>query len=160
MTHVERIPAMRAAWSLLAPGGLWVVIEAPNRLWHHDNHTAHLPFFHWLPDELAFDYMRFSPRPPLNTMFKVRTEEAMQTFLRYGRGVSYHEFDLAFGPSAELDVVSSIADHRRRSSLLGGWHVAKQLGLAYRFESLLARLGPGLHPGFFEPYLNLAIRKP
>jgi S-adenosylmethionine-dependent methyltransferase len=61
MTHEERKQALRRAWQLLCPGSLLGVVETPNRLWHYDSHTSFLPFFHWLPDDLAFEYSSRSP---------------------------------------------------------------------------------------------------
>jgi 2-polyprenyl-3-methyl-5-hydroxy-6-metoxy-1,4-benzoquinol methylase len=55
MTYAERLDAMRSTWSGLTPGALWCSIETPNRLWWFDEHTSFLPFYNWLPDELAFD---------------------------------------------------------------------------------------------------------
>ncbi|WP_197518466.1 bifunctional 2-polyprenyl-6-hydroxyphenol methylase/3-demethylubiquinol 3-O-methyltransferase UbiG, partial [Mycobacterium sp. E3198] len=62
MTYQERLTSLRAAWQLLADGGILCVIEAPNRLWLFDDHTADLPFFHWLPDEIALEYLKRTPR--------------------------------------------------------------------------------------------------
>ena len=56
MTYSERQCALVQAWALLKPGGLLTTIETPNRLWYYDSHTALLPFYYWLEDELAFDY--------------------------------------------------------------------------------------------------------
>lgn len=61
MTLDERFSAMASAWKLVGPGKCWCVIDTPNRLWIRDGHTSLLPFFHWLPDELAIRYMRHSP---------------------------------------------------------------------------------------------------
>lgn len=63
LTHGERLAAMRNTWHMLEAGSLWAVVETPNRLWYFDHHTSHLPFFSWLPDDLAFKYSRFSPSP-------------------------------------------------------------------------------------------------
>lgn len=62
MTHNERMLAMKNTWEMLATDSLWCLVDTPNRLWHYDQHTAHLPFYSWLPDDLAFAYSRFSPR--------------------------------------------------------------------------------------------------
>jgi len=164
MTLAERIQSMRATWTSLAPGGLWCCIETPNRLWHFDEHTSRLPFFHWLPDDLAFEYARFSEREPLRSAYRNNTEQAMSSFLRHGRGVSFHEFDIAIGDSARLDVVSSLALWRRErrwfgmTSLPRFWQRFWQP--KYRYESLIAALRPDIHRGFFQAYLDLIVRKP
>jgi 2-polyprenyl-3-methyl-5-hydroxy-6-metoxy-1,4-benzoquinol methylase len=53
MTLQERFAAMEQTWGMLKPGGVWVVVEAPNRLWFWDGHTSMENFYNWLPDELA-----------------------------------------------------------------------------------------------------------
>jgi S-adenosylmethionine-dependent methyltransferase len=91
MTHAERIAAMRSTWEMLPPGGLWGVIETPNRLWPEDRHTSLLPFYHWLPDDLAYRYSRFSPRRDFAGLYTGDPHDATMTdYLRRGRGVSYH----------------------------------------------------------------------
>ena len=84
MTHGERIASIRESWQLLGPDSLWCVIETPNRLWYHDGHTSLLPFFMWLPDELAFEYSRLSPRTSFANEFREFTEEQQLRFLRQG----------------------------------------------------------------------------
>ena len=49
MTSRELLTALPAYWERMRPGAILGVIEAPNRLWLWDQHTAELPFFHWLP---------------------------------------------------------------------------------------------------------------
>src|SRR5258708_3758153 len=46
MTHEERRSGMRDTWEMLGPGGHWVIVDTPNRLWYFDGHTALLPFYH------------------------------------------------------------------------------------------------------------------
>jgi 2-polyprenyl-3-methyl-5-hydroxy-6-metoxy-1,4-benzoquinol methylase len=155
MTLAERLKSLKSAWAALPSGGLLVVIETPNRLWYFDPHTSRLPFFHWLPDDLAFQYMKFSPRKLYKGMFTELNEEQMELFHRQGRGMSYHEIDLAIGPAKDLDVVSSL-------STFQGLRNAIRKPRAYkRFKAFLRAHAPkGLHDGFFEPYLNVIIRKP
>jgi S-adenosylmethionine-dependent methyltransferase len=157
MTHRERIVAMKSTWDLLPKGSFWCVVEAPNRLWYRDDHTSSLPFFHWLPNDLAFDYSRFSPREGFRTEFREHDAEAEMDFLRQGRGVSYHEFDLAMKPSRDLKVVGSLLDFLRRRSLL--WRAKSRLDGDVRFETFLAKVGPPIDRGFFQPHLDLIIEK-
>ena len=118
MTHDERIIAMRDTWDMLPPGGLWCVVETPNRLWFYDSHTSWLPFFMWLPDDLAFKYSQFSPRKPFHDLYREIDDQSMLDFLRRGRGVSFHEFELTMKRAEELDVVDSLPMFLRRQSLL------------------------------------------
>jgi 2-polyprenyl-3-methyl-5-hydroxy-6-metoxy-1,4-benzoquinol methylase len=152
MMVAERLTALRDAWRLLPTGGLLVIVEAPNRLWFYDGHTSLLPFFHWLPDELAFQYARFSPRENFRERFTDFAEQ-QEDFVRTGRGMSFHEFDLAIGPTRDLNVVSSL------STFQGIRYKPQRSLFERRFKSELRRIYPGLHPGFYEDSLYLIIRK-
>jgi 2-polyprenyl-3-methyl-5-hydroxy-6-metoxy-1,4-benzoquinol methylase len=159
MTHDERLEAIATTFDLVRTGGVWSVIEAPNRLWHFDSHTSELPFFLWLPDDLAIKYRRFSPRTEFaEDDLGASGASAEVAFARWGRGVSYHEFDLALGPVDALTVVSSYqAEERRRNPLR---RILAPFTRQRRFQSALEQVaGRPLHEGFFEPYLNLVIRK-
>lgn len=158
LTYAERTVAMKGAWELLKPGGLWCVIETPNRLWWFDHHTAMLPFFNWLPDDLGLDYAQFSDRAFMkNYPNAEHTEEMKLDFARRGRGVSYHEFDLALGPSASLNVVSALGLYLRKQSL--AVRVKSRFSPSWNFEVFLKKHGPRIHPGFYLPSLDLIIRK-
>lgn len=157
MTHLERIASLESTWKMLRPGGLLVVTETPNRLWFYDFHTAYLPFYMWLPDDLAFRYSCFSRRDRFREIYEDPEGDEMLHFLRRGRGVSFHEFDLAIGPAEKLTVVSNLAAfHRRRCLPYLKWHFSRRR----RFSRFLADCAPSLHHGFFEPRLDLIIRKP
>ena len=157
MTHEERLVAMKKTWEMLPEGGLWVVIETPNRLWFYDGHTSHLPFFSWLPDNLAFAYSQFSPREGFNTAFQNINEESMHEFLRLGRGVSFHEFDLTLKKVEELKVISSLELFLRKKNVL--WKVMRRMSANHKYESVLRKVGPRIHKGFYQPNLNLIIEK-
>ncbi len=166
MTLAERLSALSASWRLLGEGALLSVIEAPNRLWFFDSHTALMPFYMWLPDDLALLYASRSPRKSFSPVarraaqgnYTEASRDEMLSFIRHGRGVSFHEFDLALGPAAQLDVVSSLESYlRRRRPLRRVRHALSQRG---RYSRFIRSLQPNLHPGFYEPYLDLIIRKP
>jgi S-adenosylmethionine-dependent methyltransferase len=159
MTHAERIEAMRDTWQALPEGALWCVIETPNRLWYFDDHTSRLPFFNWLPDELAFAYSRFSPREPFRSSYRKHSADSMESFLRHGRGVSFHEFDVAIADSSTLDVVSSLPLWSKKPGLFGLRELARRYKRKSRLERMLASYRPDLHLGFFQPFLDLIIRK-
>lgn len=157
MTMQERLAAMSSTWQMLSPGNLWCVIDTPNRLWYYDAHTSLLPFLMWLPDDLAFAYSRFSPRQNYRERYREYTDEAKLDFLRRGRGVSFHEFELAMKPLKALKVRSSLNltnKHRGVSGLLK-WRLSTE----YRYISLLRRIAPELHEGFLQSFLNLIIEK-
>ena len=157
MTVEERMSAMRATWQMLSVGGLWCVIETPNRLWYYDDHTSLLPFHMWLPDELAFEYSRFSPRNNYHELYREYTDEAKLHFLRRGRGVSFHEFELAMKPVRALKIKSSLNVMNKQGGLLGllKWRRSNE----YRYLSLLRRIAPELHEGFLQSSLYLIIEK-
>jgi S-adenosylmethionine-dependent methyltransferase len=112
-----------------------------------------MPHFLWLPDELALRYSRHSPREVFNERYQEPTREAMESFARQGRGVSYHELDLTLGRAETLRVVSSLSSFR-------GWRHHLQRGRRDRqFAGFLRSLRPDLHEGFAEPWLNLAIMR-
>jgi S-adenosylmethionine-dependent methyltransferase len=153
MTMPERLAGLRDAWQMLPPGGLLVVVETPNRLWFDDRHTSLLPFFNWLPDELAFRYSAFSPRQNFRDLYRDWEPAQAEHFLRRGRGMSFHEFDLAIKPAAKLRVISSL------SSFAGVRYRVRQSMLERRFKSVLRRIRPDLHEGFFDDHLFLIIER-
>ena len=157
MTLEERLSAMRLTWESLADGGLWCVIETPNRLWYYDEHTSRLPFHMWLPDELAFAYSRFSPRINYRELYREYTDESKLHFLRRGRGVSFHEFELAMKPLGALKIKSSLNIAKRRRGLLG--LAKRRFSNEHRYISLLRRIAPDVHEGFLQSFLYLIIEK-
>ena len=157
MTHDERMVAMKETWNMLSKGSLWCVIETPNRLWFFDNHTSLLPFYLWLPNDLAFLYSRFSPRQSFCRSYSECTSDTMQYFLRRGRGVSFHEFALTLKEAEKLEVVSSLPIYLRKKNLLS--EIAWRQTLEHRYESFLVTVGPKIHRGFYQPSLDLIIIK-
>ena len=157
MTHDERMDAMSNTWNMLSKGDLWCVIDTPNRLWFDDGHTSLLPFYHWLPDDLAFKYSRFSSRGIFCERYREINGEAILDFLRWGRGVSFHEFELTMDKAENLDVVSSLSIFLRKRSILR--KMLWRLPTEGRYELFLARIKPQIHRGFYQPTLNLIIRK-
>ena len=151
LTVPERLTALRDAWALLPAGGLLVIVETPNRLWFYDGHTALMPFFHWLPDELAFLYSQHSPRENFRELYREISLEQMEHFLRQGRGVSFHEFDLAIG--RHLRVVSSL------STFHGVRYKPQRSLFERRYKSVLRHIYPNLHPGWCEDTLFLILVK-
>ena len=151
MTLEERLAAIREAWGKLAPGGLLVVVETPNRLWYYDSHTAMANFFLWLPDDLAMLYASRTPRP--------RYEDVTDpiAFARWGRGVSFHDFEIALDiPCADLPVIGSLTPWLRRQTHT---HRLGLNDLGQRWERTLKEIQPAMHEGFATEYLDLILRK-
>jgi ubiquinone/menaquinone biosynthesis C-methylase UbiE len=156
MTHEERIAAMSNTWRMLTKGDLWCVIDAPNRLWYYDGHTSLLPFFMWLPDDLAFEYSRFSPRKGFFQKYRDMGEAPIHDFLRSGRGVSFHEFELAMAPIEELNIISDLASYRRKKSFIYWLYWQKKYA---RYSSFLSKADQKASKGFNEVTLDIIIRK-
>lgn len=146
MTFDERIQSIRAAFKMLNPGGHLVLAEIPNRLWYIDGHTSWEPFFHWLPDRLAMEYARFTRREDFNKGFDAENPEDALRFARWGRGVSYHEFEIALGGRGRFLVESSIDSF---------YHIPDS-----GFKSMLRLFGHEyVHEGFYDPNLSISMRK-
>jgi 2-polyprenyl-3-methyl-5-hydroxy-6-metoxy-1,4-benzoquinol methylase len=157
MTLEERLIAMKSTWDMLSPGDLWCVIETPNRLWYYDAHTSLLPFYLWLPDDLAYRYSRFSPRDNFRGLYEDGSDESMLHFRRRGRGVSFHEFELTMKPVGQLNVISSLSAFHRKPNRF--WKRAGKHSIEDRYISFLSEIAPQLHEGFYQPSLNLIIEK-
>ncbi len=150
LTPSERIRSLRAAWKLLAEGGVLVIYETPNRLGYFDWHSFQLPFFHALPDELAIAYARRSPRP----FFTISSDgDVVENLYRLGRGVSFHEFELALGLES-FEVINDGGSEKltHRSGLA---HLAYDAALDEIFRTQL----PQVHPAFARPSLDLILHK-
>jgi len=151
MTISERLTALEHIWSRLNRGSFLVIIETPNRLWYMDRHTSLLPFFDWLPDELAFRYAGKSRRLSEYKNLRELNDANLEHFRRLGRGVSFHEFELACGDPKELNVVSSLLTAMRFQS------IGRPKDWIYK--ALLRRIYPGLHSGWFDGNLDIVIQR-
>ena len=137
---------------MLADDGLLVIIETPNRLWYEDTHTALLPFYHWLPNELAFYYSRMSHRENFKELYREYDAASKHHFLRRGRGMSFHELEVAIASVKDLEVVSSLRSFDPVSR-----HPYSKIDCD--FKAMLERIHPHIHSGFFDEYLDIIIRK-
>jgi SAM-dependent methyltransferase len=101
LTIDERLDVLALARRVVRRDGVIVVCEAPNRLIDFDHHTAQMPYFSQLPDDLALRYARHSRRGDFTGAMAAAATKggpaARETLARWGRGVSFHEFELAFG---------------------------------------------------------------
>lgn len=158
MINEERLTAIGLAWEMLKKGGLLCVVEAPNRLWHYDFHTSLLPFNMWLPDDLAYQYARFSKRKKYNELYTNYSSGNMLGFLRRGRGVSYHEFEVAIENFDHSQVISSLEEFSKRK-FIGPIYDLFRRRQYYAFKNILKKIGPKIHTGFYEPWLDILIRK-
>jgi SAM-dependent methyltransferase len=110
-TVKERIDTLKVCWELLNQDGLLVIVETPNLLTWFDFHTSLLPFQHLLPTEMYSRYAEFSPRGGFNQAFRqialTTTDQLETAIVRWGRGVSYHDFELAYGKNYERHIVAN-----------------------------------------------------
>ncbi len=111
LTVQERLSVIRLARDVVADDGAIVVCETPNRLIYFDHHTARMPFFHFLPDELAAEYYPYSNRrdfkDAIDSAAERGPEARLEAIVRWGRGVSYHEFELVFDDLSRHVIASS-----------------------------------------------------
>ncbi len=108
LTLEERLLTLNNCKEILNDGGYLITIEAPNRLWYFDSHTSELPFFQWLPDDLAYSYSKFSPKESFSANYQYSNYDDLIGFLRRGRGVSYHEFELIFQDLSKINIISRL----------------------------------------------------
>jgi S-adenosylmethionine-dependent methyltransferase len=151
LTIPERLHALSYAFEVLKPGGVAIVYETPNRLGPYDWHSFLLPFFDYLPDDLALRYAERSPRPHISVP---GDQDPIRWMYSLGRGVSYHEFQLALDME-EITVVNDmfspvLFEHRRpyvRSAVLHS--------LIEVFDEYL----PHLPLSFVAPSVDLVLAK-
>ena len=86
-------------------------------------------------------------------MYREYDDSSRDHFLRRGRGASFHEFDITIGPVKDLNVLSSL------SALQGIRYRVIRSRFDRRFKSLLTRIHPDVHEGFFNEMLDLIIKK-
>jgi 2-polyprenyl-3-methyl-5-hydroxy-6-metoxy-1,4-benzoquinol methylase len=157
MTQDERIHSIKCTWEMTRPGGIWCVTETPNRLWFYDGHTSFENFYHWLPDQVAKNWGTRSRRKRFASALLADRAISDTDFARWGRGVSFHEFDLALGDSRKLDITSNKQDYWRKHN--PGLFAYSLVSRARKFERFLEALESDIDPGFFRQYLDLVIRK-
>ena len=153
LTVQERLDVLALSRETVRPDGIIVVCETPNRLTYLDHHTAQMPFFHLLPDELSARLYRTSPRSELRAELDARAAEGEERLLeaiaRWGRGVSFHEFEVAFGDVSQHVLASSYDP-----LLLGERPIHPEEVVLARY---LDRVRPDLPPAFSRQWLDLIL---
>lgn len=151
MTSDERRAALRLARDVLRPGGLVAVFETPNRLLPWDHHTTMTPFFHLLPDDVALEWLpRVHRQEIAEQVLAAEDPDGRRLALaRAGRGVSFHEFALAWPQGWTV--------------LDGGYDPAlAPIRLVHPEERFLAsmfeRMGLYVHPAFSRYWLDMILR--
>jgi S-adenosylmethionine-dependent methyltransferase len=156
MTPDECLSSLSAYWRKMRPGTLLGVIDTPNRLWLYDDHTSGLPFFHWLPGEIAIRYSAASQRQGIAALHEDTSAAGILRLQRWGRGISFHEFELAIGPVAGLSIVSSLGQWRRRRDVV---QMLKWIVRDRPYHRLLHRMARDVAVPWFEPFIDIFIRR-
>jgi ubiquinone/menaquinone biosynthesis C-methylase UbiE len=158
----ERMHFLRSMWRDIAPGTKVVFFETPNRFAPSDWHSSDLSFAQVLPDELLVEYYSRSPRPQVRKDHALPATDNLEQvqrerLYRWGRVVSFHEFELAIG----LDQFRIINDGY--SSLIRA-HRDQGFGAIIDFEEALISAflanNPRVPASFARPSLDLIIEKP
>jgi SAM-dependent methyltransferase len=153
MTIDERLKTLAAAQRAIGRDGFMVVCETPNRLLPWDYHTSQLPFFGFLPDELALRCLDQSQRSDFkdDVANGLAQSEAVgrDRLIRWGRGVSFHEFELACA-----DFPASVVACNYEPELLPVRELyPEELALA----RLLKRVRPEIPPSFTRYWIDVVI---
>jgi len=149
LTIKARIALLRCVWEGLKIGGILVVYETPNRLSYFDSHTYLTHFFHSLPDELARLYAKkFSSREDF--VKELGHKDWLERLYRSGRGVSYHEFELAI-------------DFKKASVLNDGFSKYLMPDQEHDYYGVLREIFkkelPHIPKAFSQEWINLILKK-
>lgn len=110
MTLAERKSVLQLAHQVYRNGGHVLIAESPNRLSRFDSHSFQLPFVEFLPGELLIAYAANSQREDLKGQLRSIPPGGIEEALyRVGRGISFHEFELAWGKDG-LEQIGIVSD--------------------------------------------------
>ncbi len=149
---------MHHLWNALEPGGALAIIETPNRLSYFDSHSSEQDFVHLLPDYLAFQLAKESPRQAYRDVMEraARTNDpalAHQLRIRFGLGASFHEFVAAIDDPLEEIVIADGYEDEITSWF--GINLEELTLLEYMIER-----NTEVPMAFARPVLNMVLRKP
>jgi len=147
LTMEERLVTLKNSKNILNDGGFLITIEAPNRLWYFDSHTSELPFLEYL----AYKYSRYSPKESFSSNYLDPNYDDLIGFLRRGRGVSYHEFELVFGDLSKTNIISRLNRLVFTKSYLNTFIVKPLFKLFLKKQIKLPK-------AFYDEYLDFIIK--
>jgi 2-polyprenyl-3-methyl-5-hydroxy-6-metoxy-1,4-benzoquinol methylase len=154
--HHERLDTLRHCWNMLAPGGILVIGDTPNRLAYWDYHTTWMPFYNNLPHDLALDYAPRSTRKHFVDNVRAARSQSLaaaeETLARWGRGISHHEFELAIG-----DLEPLIAGDGFDPEPLSFFGINLETRILYSYAKLKGLKVP---PAFLRSSVEVILRKP
>lgn len=156
----ERLALLASIWRVLAIGGVLIVVETQNRLHFYDWHSSFLMFYDVLPDDLAYLYLSRTKRtdtPAKLVTGKLETfdSETRTMLYRWGRGVSFHEFELAIG----LDNMRVLADSHSANAIPRGPYFKESRAFELALAKAMEGHSPPVPAGFFTPSLDLVVQK-
>lgn len=156
--EVPRLELMRCLWSLLRPGGLFIVAHTPNRLTYHDLHATRMPFGHMLPDEIAIRYYDRAPHDAYRESMRWAASHSPETLVQmrhnFGTGLSYHDFEIAFEARS---IQPLVADDGLGHEMMAWYADDLETNLLWQYMQS-AKLP--LSRGWSRQFLNLIFRKP
>jgi len=160
LVPIERLKFLEAAWNDLNIGGHILIVECPNRLHWFDWHSTMLPFSDWLPEDIVLLWNARSERPNIwssikpNNLSELRDVDRSQLY-RFGRGCSFHEFELAIG----LDRLTITAGPHSEKAIyrgnLPGYDQAWEEAIAAKLQGVT----PPVHQAFAACCLDLILTK-
>jgi S-adenosylmethionine-dependent methyltransferase len=153
MTVEERLMTLQAARITIAPDGIIVVAESPNRAHWFDHHTSMTPLFDQLPDELAFyePIRRENMRANFVQAAAQAPNEGSLTRTRLGRGIGHQEFERVF---ASLAPITALCNWEPEILTHSQGVEREHLALARFMERQL----PDVPASFSRYYIDLIIR--
>jgi SAM-dependent methyltransferase len=151
----ERLNLLQLARRIMArDGALLATFETPNRFAPFDWHSSKLAFTDVLPDDLAFAYAKtMSDREghPAKRR-EIYDSDARTHLYRAGRGVSWHEFALAFG----MENLEVLLDGYSPRSQQKNYKADETYEAA--LANVFANLAPPVARGFCRPSLELLLK--
>lgn len=147
MLYGERINCIRKYYNHLTDNGYMGIFETPNRLWYFDAHTGMMPFFHWLQDDIALDYIKINQVHDTQDCSTDHPDVSYLDLARRGRGFSFHELEIALNTLAE------------KINVAGFMAPSFVTSLDQSFHEIMASLNPNINRGFFYPFIDMLIKK-
>ncbi len=159
MTPMERVGLLKTLKAHSPPGCKIAIMEAPNRLAPWDWHTSLLTFADIIPDQLYQEALQRSPKASVANTLGALASQATDVdelgLYRAGRGVSFHEFAIAFGLESIEVLSDGYHDYIRRIRDRFNKPSAK-------FEEALIEIflaqDPPIPPAFARPSIDLIFR--
>lgn len=152
----ERLNLLRLCRKIMErDGARLATFETPNRFAPFDWHSSKLMFTDVLPDDLAIAYSK--ARSPRKDHPAVRTNPSdvneIEKLYRFGRGASWHEFDVAFG----LQNLRVLLDGYSQRSKFHQKHYKPNKEYEKALAALFAQFDPPVPRGFCRPSLELLL---